>query len=77
MVNNKLIVRTYIRTLFNDIFKNNFIAKAIIKIVNFYCSFFSKAPETIKFETNMPINKMEKKYYRFFQSVTGDKIDCK
>lgn len=72
-----MIIRTYLRTLLNDIFKNNFIAKAFMKIVNFYCSLFSKTPESIKFHTNMSINDMGKKHIRFFQSVTGDKIDCK
>ena len=77
MVNRILSLRTYIRTLFNDIFKNNFVAKTIIRIVNFYCSLFSKTPEAIKFQPNMPMNDMEKNNLRFFQSVTGDKIDCK
>lgn len=70
-------IRTYLRTLLHDIFKNNFVAKAIIKIVNFYCSLFSKTPEAIKFQTNIPIKDMEKNHLKFFQSVTGDKIDCK
>lgn len=70
-------MRTYLRTLFNDIFKNNFIIKVFTKIVNFYCNLWFKSPNTIKFKPNMSIKDMEKKNVIFFQSVTGDKIDCK
>lgn len=70
-------MRTYIRTLFNDIFKNNFVIKIINKIVNFYCSLWFNSPNAIKFEPNMSINELEKKKLLFFQSVTGDQIDCK
>lgn len=70
-------MRTYIRTLFNDLFKNNFVIRIINKIVNFYCSLWFKSLNSIKFEPNMSINELEKKKLLFFQSVTGDKIDCK
>lgn len=72
-----MFIRTYFRTLFNDIFKNNLIIKAFTKIVNFYCNLWFKGTETIKFQPNMPINEIEEKKVIFFQSVTGDKIDCK
>lgn len=70
-------MRTYLRTLFNDIFKNNFIVKTIIKIVTFYYNLCVNNHNSIKFESNMSINDLEKKKMIFFQSVTGDKIDCK
>mgnify|MGYP001805807331 FL=1 len=69
--------RTYLRTLFNDILKNNFVAKMFVKIVNFYFDLGSNQSNFIKFQPNMPINHVEKKDPLFFQSVTGDKIDCK
>lgn len=69
-------MRTYLRTLFNDIFKNNIFIKVFIKIVNFYCNLWPSTPNSIKFNSNMPITDMEKKQI-IFQSVTGDKIDCK
>lgn len=72
-----MLIRTYIRTLFNDIFKNNFFIRTINKIVNFYCNFFFSGAKTLKFEQNLPKNNMEAKKVLFFQSVTGDKIDCK
>jgi len=70
-------MRTYIRTLFNEIFKNNFIVKIFSKIVNFYCDLWFRDPKSIKFEQNMSIKDMEGKKVLFFQSITGDKIDCK
>lgn len=69
-------MRTYFRTLFNNLFKNNFLAKSFVKIVNFYCNLWSNNPKPIKFESNMSIKTIEKKPISF-QSVTGDKIDCK
>lgn len=69
-------MRTYIRTLFYDLFKNNFLIKAFAKIVNFYCNLIFKTPNDIKFHTDMPIKPIEKKAISF-QSFTGDKIDCK
>lgn len=66
-------MRTYIRTLFN----NNLLIKTFSKIVNFYCGLWSKNKNSIKFSPNMSINVLEEKKTLFFQSVTGDKIDCK
>jgi len=70
-------IRTYLRTLFNDIFRNNFLIKIISKLVKFYCKLWSNSQNDIKFLTNMPIKKLEERESIFFQSVTGDKIDCK
>lgn len=72
-----MIIRTYTRTLFNDIFKNNFVIRILSKIVNFYCNLWFTKPNAIKFKQNIPMHGMEKKKTLFFQSVTGDKIDCK
>lgn len=70
-------LRTYIRTLFNDILKKNIIVLLFTKIVNFCCSIGLKSPNAIKFEQNIPTKGMEKRIPLFFQSVTGDKLDCK
>lgn len=72
-----MFIRTFLRTLFNAVFKNNIIINAAKRIVNFYCNLFFNAPNFIKFTPNLPINDIEKKKILFFQSVTGDKIDCK
>lgn len=70
-------MRTYIRTLLNNIFKNNLFIKISAKIVNFYCNLLPQDTKNLKFHSNMSIKDMEEKKMVFFQSVTGDKIDCK
>ncbi len=72
-----MLIRTYIRTLFNKFFVQNFIVRFLGKIVNFYCEVWFNPNKNIKFEQKLPINKMEKEHMLFFQSVTGDKVDCK
>lgn len=72
-----MLVRTYTRTLFNGILKNNFFVKYLAKIVNFYCNLWFKSSNSIKFQQNMSIRELREKKILFFQSVTGDKIDCK
>lgn len=72
-----MLVRTYIRTLFNDIFKNNFVIKILNKIVNFYCNLWFERSHAIKFPQNLPKTDIEENKKIFFLSVTGDKIDCK
>ncbi len=69
-----MFVRTYIRTLFNDILKKNFLVKIF---VNIYYNFRLEAVKTIKFQSNVPIEKLREKKSISFQSVTGDKIDCR
>lgn len=70
-------MRTYIRTLFNDIFEKNFFVNLISSIVNFYCKLRPQRPDNIKFFQKMPIEDMKRKSNLSFQSVSGDKIDCK
>lgn len=70
-------MRTYLRTLLNDILKKNILVAIITKIVNFYCNLGINQPKNIKFQPNLPINDMKEKRVYSFQSVTGDKIDCK
>lgn len=72
-----MAIRTYLRTLFNDIFKHNIFAKTVAKIVNFYCKLWFKDNHALKFDSNIPIKGIEKKYTVSFLSVTGDKVDCK
>lgn len=72
-----MFIRTYVRTLFNDLFKNNFLIRIISKIVNFYCKLWFKNTNPIKFSSNMPIQELVEKKAIFYQSFTGDKIDCK
>lgn len=70
-------MRTYVRTLLNNLFGNNILAKLLSAIVNFYCKVLKKEPKSIKFSTNLPIEDLREKKTFSFQSVSGDKIDCK
>ncbi len=72
-----MFIRTYIRTILNNFIKKNFILILISKIVNFYCNLWNRNIKTIKFTSNMSINELREKKSISFQSVTGDKIDCK
>lgn len=72
-----ILMRTYLRILFNNLIKNNFFIKIFYKIVNFYCSLWFNKANNIKFSPNMSINDIQRKKAFFFQSITGDKIDCK
>ena len=69
-----MVIRTYIRTVLNEILKKNFVAKVF---VNIYYNLRIESPHSVKFSSNLPIIKKEDKKPIFFQSVTGDKIDCK
>lgn len=72
-----MFIRTYVRTLLNDIFRNNIVIKLFTKIVNFYCKIWFKNTNDIKFSENMTTDMLREKKTFSFQSVTGDKIDCK
>lgn len=69
--------RTYTRILFNGIFKKNIIVNIFTKIVNFYCNILLKDHSALKLEQNGPMNNLEKRNVLFFQSITGDKVDCR
>lgn len=69
-----MVIRTYIRTLLNDIFTKNIITKMF---VNIYYKLKKKPSETVKFSFINPITHVEDKKTIVFQSVTGDTIDCK
>lgn len=72
-----MLIRTYTRTFLNDILKNKFLMKIFSGIVNFYCKLWFNKRNTIKFSANMTIDDLKGKKPLFFQSVTGDAVDCK
>ncbi len=69
-----MFARTFIRTLLNYIFKNNIVANSFVKI---YCKTPCSVENAVKFRDSLSIHDLERKNTVFFQSVTGDKIDCK
>ena len=70
-------IRTYLRTIFYKLFRENFIIKVFKNVVNFYYNLYSKTPTCLKFDEKNPILNIDAKKNINFQSVTGDKIDCK
>lgn len=69
-----IMYRTYLRILFDEMFK---FGNVVRSFVNFYYKTNKKSPETLKFFSEKPIIKDREKQKVFFQSITGDKIDCK
>jgi len=70
-------IRTYLRIMFNFVFKNNIICKFINYIVKFYCDLDMNGSSSLKFSQEMPLSYSEAKKNIFFQSIAGDRIDCK
>lgn len=66
------MLRTFLRILFTSLFTKNPVADIF---VNFCNKNSKKNIKTIKFDSKLPIMEIERK--NFFQSVTGDRIDCK
>jgi len=63
--------------MFNSVFRDNIICKIINSIVKFYCDNDIFSGSQLKFSQNVPLSYAEAKKNIFFQSIAGDKIDCK
>ena len=64
--------RIYIRTVFDKIFKDNFVCMMFDKIIKFYCTIFSHPVKSLKFDGNLPNKKYESASNPFSQSVTTE-----
>ncbi len=69
-------IRTFLRIMFNDILRDNIISKTIISLVNFCYEFGIFGEKRLKNNKNLSLSMMDTKRNIFFQSITGDKIDC-
>ena len=69
-------IRTFLRIMFNDIFHENVISKTISSLVNFCYEFNILANKPLKYDKNVSLNMLDTKRNIFFQSISGDKIDC-
>ena len=69
-------IRTFLRIMFNDIFHNNVVSKSISALVNFCNEFNVFGVKQLKYSQNVSLNMRDTKKNIFFQSITGDKIDC-
>lgn len=69
-------IRIFLRIMFNDIFHNNVISKSISALVNFCNEYNVFGVKQLKYSQNVSLNMRDTKKNIFFQSITGDKIDC-
>lgn len=69
--------RIFLRTLFNNIFRNNIFAQVIISTVTFCKEFGGFGCDSLKYDKKMSLSVNDVKKNIFFQSIGGDRIDCK
>ncbi len=69
--------RIFFRILFNNLFRNNIIAQVINSSVKFCKEFDGFNYSSLKYDKNMPLSLNDTKKNIFFQSIGGDRIDCK
>ena len=70
-------VRTFLRIMFNNIFRNNIFARTVHSFVNFCCELDVLNYKSLKYNKEMPLTMKDAKRDIFFQSIGGDRIDCK
>lgn len=69
--------RIFLRILFNNLFRNNIFAQAISSTVKFCKEFGGFDCDSLKYDKKMPLSLSDTKKNIFFQSIGGDRIDCK
>lgn len=70
-------IRTFLRIMFNNIFRDNIFARSVRAFVNFCCELDVLNYKSLKYNKSMPLSLEETKKNIFFQSIGGDRIDCK
>ena len=68
--------RTFLRIMFNTIFHNNVIIRSIMALVKFCNEYNVFLGKELKYSEKMTLNMADTKKNLFFQSISGDKIDC-
>lgn len=69
--------RVFLRILFNNIFRNNIFARVISSFMNFCKEFEGFDYSSLKYDKKMSLSLSDTKKNIFFQSIGGDRIDCK
>lgn len=69
--------RTFFRIMFNNIIRDNVIARTIRSFVNFCCELDVMNHKYLKYSKELPLTLEDTKKNLFFQSIGGDRIDCK
>ncbi|MCD8378337.1 MAG: hypothetical protein LUB59_06080 [Candidatus Gastranaerophilales bacterium] len=70
-------IRTFFRIMFNNIIRDNIFVRVISSIVNFCCELDVMNYKSLKYNKEMPLTMEDTKKNIFFQSIGGDRIDCK
>ena len=70
-------VRTFFRIMFNNIIRNNVFVRVISSIVNFCCEMDTLNYKSLKYNKEIQLTLQDTKKNIFFQSIGGDRIDCK
>ncbi len=70
-------VRTFFRIMFNNIIRDNVFINSIKAFVNFCCELDILNYKSLKYRKEMPLSIEDTKKNIFFQSIGGDRIDCK
>ena len=70
-------IRTFLRIMFNNIMHDNVFVKSVNAFVNFCCELDFLSYKSLKYNKEMPLSLSDTKKNIFFQSIGGDRIDCK
>lgn len=70
-------IRIFLRILFNKLFRDNILVNVLRAFVNFCCEFDMINYKSLKYNKEMPLSMEDAKRDLFFQSIGGDRIDCK
>lgn len=70
-------IRTFLRIMFNNIIRDNVFINAVKTFVNFCCELDIINYKSLKYSKELPLSMKDTKKNIFFQSIGGDRIDCK
>ena len=70
-------IRTFLRIMFNNIIRDNIFIRVVNNFVNFCCELDTLNYKSLKYNKELPLSIEDTKKNIFFQSIGGDKIDCK
>ncbi|MCR5265152.1 MAG: hypothetical protein K6E29_00990 [Cyanobacteria bacterium RUI128] len=69
--------RTFLRIMFNNLIRDNVFINSVKAFVNFCCELDNLNYKSLKYKKEMPLSMKDAKKNIFFQSIGGDRIDCK
>lgn len=69
-------IRTFLRIMFNNIFHDNIVSRTISSLVKFCYEYSEPIQKELKYNSKVPLSMQDTKKNIFFQSISGDKIDC-